>query len=357
MTGIQVKTVEGDPGELDVLIVGAGPVGLFGAYYAGVRGLRTAVVDSLSQVGGQVTAMYPEKQIYDIAGFPAVAGRALIAGLVEQAAQYDPIYILGQEAQTLEREPAADGGVDRLVVTTSAGTRLVTKTIVVTGGIGTFTPRPLPAGEDFLGKGLEYFVPDSTDYAQRDVVIVGGGDSAVDWALMLHPIAKSVTLVHRRDQFRAHHGSVEMLKASPVRIITNAQVTETLGSSALEQVTVTPNPTRGPDGMVPGEPETIACERLVAALGFTANLGPLREWGVELHDNRHLIVDSAMRTNVSGVFSAGDITDYDGKVRLIAVGFGEVATAVNNAAVHIDPDAQVFPGHSTDNPQPAPQPV
>ncbi|UTT66810.1 NAD(P)/FAD-dependent oxidoreductase [Janibacter sp. CX7] len=332
---------------VDLLIVGAGPVGLFGAYYAGVRGLRTAVVDSLSQVGGQVSAMYPEKQIFDIAGFPAVSGRQLIANLVEQAAPYDPVYLLGQEAQELERT-TDDQGRERLVVTTSTGDRVEAGAIVVTGGIGTFSPRKLPAGEDFLGRGLEYFVPSSAEYAGQHVVVVGGGDSAVDWANMLHPIAESVTLVHRRDQFRAHHGSVEQLHAAPVEIVLNAQVTETVGGRALESVMVTP---KGE------EPRSLRCTRLVAALGFTANLGPLRDWGVELHDNRHLVVDPAMRTNVPGIFAAGDITDYDGKVRLIAVGFGEVATAVNNAAVHIDPEAQLFPGHSTDNQPAVPQPA
>jgi thioredoxin reductase (NADPH) len=326
--------------DVDVLIVGAGPVGLFGAYYAGVRGLRVAVVDSLSQVGGQVSAMYPEKQIFDIAGFPAVSGRQLVGNLVEQAAQYEPVYLLGQEAQQLDRV-ARDGRPDLLVVKTSNGTEVSAGAVVVTGGIGTFTPRPLPAGEDFLGRGLEYFVPSSAAYTGKDVVIVGGGDSAVDWALMLEPIAASITLVHRREIFRAHHGSVELLRASPVEIITNAQVTRAAGEGELASIEVA----------VTGEPEprALPCQRLVAALGFTANLGPLREWGFELHDNRHLVVDSAMRTTVPGVFSAGDITEYDGKVRLIAVGFGEVATAVNNAAVHLDPDAQLFPGHSTDS--------
>ncbi|GAA1791416.1 NAD(P)/FAD-dependent oxidoreductase [Planosporangium flavigriseum] len=334
--------------DVDLLIVGAGPVGLFGAYYAGVRGLRTAVVDSLSQVGGQVSAMYPEKQIFDIAGFPAVSGRRLIANLVEQAAPYEPVYLLGQEAQRLDRVPG-DGRSDLLVVKTSAGTEITAGAIVVTGGIGTFTPRPLPAGEEFLGRGLAYFVPDSADYLSKNVVIVGGGDSAVDWALMLQPIAATVTLVHRRAAFRAHPGSVERLKASPVDIITNAQVTAAHGDGRLERVEIS----------VTGEesPRTLPCDKLVAALGFTANLGPLHEWGLELHDNRHLVVDSAMRTNVPGIFAAGDIADYDGKVRLIAVGFGEVATAVNNAAVHIDPDAQLFPGHSTDSPASAPLPV
>ncbi|GAA1003000.1 ferredoxin--NADP reductase [Acrocarpospora pleiomorpha] len=329
--------------DVDVLIVGAGPVGLFGAYYAGVRGLRTAVVDSLSQVGGQVSAMYPEKEIFDVAGFPAVSGRRLIANLVEQAAPYDPAYLLGQEAQRLDRVPRG-GRPDLLVVKTGAGTEITAGAVVVTGGIGTFTPRPLPAGEEFLGQGLAYFVPDSADYEGRDVVVVGGGDSAVDWALMLHPIAASVTLVHRRTAFRAHHGSIGRLTASPVKIILNAQVTAALGGERLERVEVG---VTGEDGV-----RTLPCDRLVAALGFTANLGPLRAWGLDLRDNRHLVVDPAMRTNVPGVFAAGDIADYDGKVRLIATGFGEVATAVNNAAVHLDPHAQLFPGHSTDGPAP-----
>jgi thioredoxin reductase (NADPH) len=329
--------------DVDLLVVGAGPVGLFGAYYAGVRGLRTAVVDSLGQVGGQVSAMYPEKQILDVAGFPAVSGRALIANLVEQAAPFEPLYLLGQEAQTLDRVTAAgdgDGGPDVLVVRTSAGTEVSTRAVVVTGGIGTFTPRRLPAGEEFLGRGLEYAVPSAAPYAGRDVVVVGGGDSAVDWALMLHPVARSVTLVHRRTAFRAHPASLAALAAAPVDVVVEAQVTATAGGDALERVEVT----------VAGEaaPRTLPCQRLVAALGFTANLGPLRAWGLELHDNRHVVVDSAMRTNVPGVFAAGDVVDYDGKVRLIAVGFGEVATAVNNAAVHVDPRAQLFPGHSTD---------
>lgn len=333
--------------DVDVLIVGAGPVGLFGAYYAGVRGLRTAVVDSLSQVGGQVTAMYPEKQIYDIAGFPAVSGRDLISGLVAQAAQQEPVYLLGQEAQLLDRV-ARVGAPDELVVRTSLGTEVHCSAVVVTGGIGTFTPRPLPAGEDFLGRGLDYFVPSAAGYAGKDVVIVGGGDSAIDWALMLEPIASHVTLVHRRDAFRAHAASVAAVRETSVDIMTNAQVTGLEGGDQVEKAIIT---------VKDQAPRTISCQRVVAALGFTANLGPLREWGLDLHDNRHLVVDSAMRTNVTGVYAAGDITDYPGKVRLIAVGFGEVATAVNNAAVHIDPDAQLFPGHSTDQPHQVPAPA
>ncbi|MGZ4477544.1 MAG: NAD(P)/FAD-dependent oxidoreductase [Nocardioidaceae bacterium] len=330
---------------VDLLIVGAGPVGLFGAYYAGVRGLSVAVVDSLSQVGGQVTAMYPEKQIYDIAGFPAVSGRDLVQGLVAQAAQQEPAYLLGQEAQELTR---LDDG--RLRVTTSTGTEVTCGAVVVTGGIGTFSPRPLPAGEEYLGRGLEYFVPSSQEYVGRDVVIVGGGDSAVDWALMLEPLASSVTVVHRREAFRAHPASVERMRGCDgVEVVVNAQVTALEGGDVVEKAHVT---VKGEDA-----PRLLPCQKVVAALGFTANLGPLREWGLDLHDNRHLVVDSAMRTNLPGIFAAGDIADYDGKVRLIAVGFGGVATAVNNAAVHLDPDAQLFPGHSTDLPHDVPVPA
>jgi ferredoxin/flavodoxin---NADP+ reductase len=329
--------------EVDVCIVGAGPVGLYGAYYTGQRGLSVAVVDSLSEVGGQVTAMYPEKQIYDVAGFPAITGRDLVRGLVAQASQMEPTYLLGQEAQQLER---LDDG--RMLVRTTR-TELTCRALVVTGGIGTFTPRPLPAGEEFLGRGLEYFVPSSQEYVGRDVVIVGGGDSALDWALMLEPLATSVTLVHRRDQFRGHEGSVAKVRDSSVRLLLTAQVTALEGGSVLERAHVS---VRGED-----QPRVLPCEKVVAALGFTANLGPMREWGLELRDNRHLVVDTAMRTNLPGVFAAGDITDYDGKVRLISVGFGEVATAVNNAAVHIDPTAHVFPGHTSNEPHEVPVPA
>ncbi|WP_088288628.1 NAD(P)/FAD-dependent oxidoreductase [Kineosporia sp. A_224] len=331
--------------EVDLLLVGAGPVGLYGAYYAGVRGLRVAVVDSLPEPGGQVTAMYPEKPIYDVGGFPRVLGRDLVAGLVEQAGQYDPTYLLGEEAQGLAPDPGAPG---RFVVTTSAGTTVRTGTVVVTGGIGTFSPRPLPAGEDLLGRGLAYFVPSFADYAGADVVVVGGGDSACDWALALLPVARSVTLVHRRKAFRAHAATVEAVHASGATVLVDAQVTALRagpdGRVAAAEVT-----TR--DGVL-----TLPAQRVVAALGFVADLGPLRGWGLDLHDNRHVVVDTRMGTNVPGVYAAGDITDYPGKVRLISVGFGEVATAVNNAAVHLDPEVTLFPGHSSDA-APAPVPV
>ena len=324
---------------VDLLIVGAGPVGLYGAYYAGVRGLRVAVIDSLSQLGGQVTAMYPEKQLFDIAGYPAVKGRDLVDALAEQAASAGPLYLLGQEAQELSTDSSGTH-----IVTTSGGDEIRCGAIVITAGIGTFTPRKLPAGEGYLGRGQEYFVPDPRPYAAADVLIVGGGDSALDWALMLEPIASSVTVVHRRKALRAHAATVAQVELSTVELITDAEVTALGGNGVVAHADIA---IKGTDDI-----RRVECQRVVAALGFVANLGPLREWGVELRDNRHIVVDSAMRTGRTGVFAAGDVVDYDGKVRLISVGFGEVATAVNNAAVHIDPRAQLFPGHSTDE-QPA----
>ena len=329
--------------DVDLLLVGAGPVGLYGAYYAGVRGLRTAVVDSLQEPGGQITALYPEKPIFDVAGFRAVKGRDLVAGLLEQAAQYDPTYLLGESATTLAR--AADGRWD---VGTGSGSTIRCGAVVVTGGIGTFTPRPLPAGADFLGRGLAYFVPSLADYEGLDVVIVGGGDSACDWALALRGLARSVTVVHRRKAFRAHAGTVRAMYSSGALVLVDAEVTAVLGAHVVDAVQVQ---VKGEDG-----PRVLPCQRLVAALGFLADLGPVREWGLELHDNRHIVVDTRMRSTVPGVYAAGDITDYDGKIRLISVGFGEVATAVNNAAVELDPEAQLFPGHSSDT-APAPTTV
>jgi len=330
-----VKEADMTGHDVDLLLVGAGPVGLYGAYYAGVRGLRTAVVDSLPEPGGQITAMYPEKPIYDVAGFPSVRGRDLVEGLLAQASQYAPTYLLGQSAVTLAREP--DG---RLRVGTGDGSTVLCGAVVLTGGIGTFTPRPLPAGEQFLGRGLAYFVPRLEAYRDTDVVIVGGGDSACDWALALQGVARSVTLVHRRKAFRAHPATVEAVRASATTLYVDAEVTHVLGADDVDAVRIV---VKGGDG-----PFVLPCQRLVAALGFLADLGPMREWGLQLHDNRHVVVDTRMRTNIPRVYSAGDITEYDGKVRLISVGFGEVATAVNNAAVELDPDAQLFPGHSTD---------
>lgn len=318
--------------DTDVLIIGAGPTGLYAAYYAGFRGLRVAMVDSLPELGGQITAMYPEKAILDVAGFPTIKGRDLVGGLVAQANSAEPTYLLGRTALTLTEE------ADAVIIGLDDGTAVRAGAVIITAGIGKFSPRQLPVGDDWVGRGLEFFVPSFQPYVDKDVIIVGGGDSAFDWALHLEPIAKSVALVHRRDAFRAHQRTVDQVRASRVEIITKAQVTRLLGEAGVQEVEITV------DGE---EPIVRPAQAVVAALGFIADLGPLQQWGLELH-KRHVVVNAAMRTNLERVFAAGDITEYPGKVRLIAVGFGEAATAVNNAAVVIDPSAHVFPGHSSE---------
>ncbi len=321
---------------VDLTIIGAGPAGLYAAYYAGFRGLKVAIVDSLPEPGGQVSALYPEKDILDVAGFPSIKGQDLIDACVEQAGQYDPLYILGHRAEDLE--PRDDG---TFLLRTHKGDEIHTRSVIITGGIGTFTPRPLPDGDDFEdGGGLVYFVPRLEVMRDKDILIVGGGDSAVDWAMNLEGIAKSITLIHRRDRFRAHEDSVSKLMASSVRVMTFTEVASMQGESRVERVTVFHNQT--------DERETMEVQAVVAALGFKSDLGPLKSWDVKI-DRRHILVDTTMQTSIEGVFAAGDITEYPGKVRLISVGFGEAATAVNNAAVYIDPDAKVFPGHSSNH--------
>ena len=319
--------------QVDVAIVGAGPTGLFAAYYAGFRGLSTVVIDALPEAGGQVTAMYPEKLIYDVAGFPVIRGRDLVNRLVEQAAQFNPEYLLGVRAESVSYVD------EKPVLELSDGTTLHCGSILITGGLGSFTARPLPAATSFTGDGVVYFVPRLDELAGHHVLIVGGGDSAFDWALSLEPLAKSVTMVHRRDKFRAHAATVSRVQELTVELIVNAEVTRLLGDGRVTGAEVL---VRG------GEPRELPVDTVVAALGFTADLGPLANWGLEL-DKRHIKVDTTMATNLPRVFAAGDISEYPGKVRLIAVGFGEAATAVNNAAIVIDPAAHLFPGHSSDN--------
>ncbi|MBL7255561.1 NAD(P)/FAD-dependent oxidoreductase [Paractinoplanes lichenicola] len=315
----------------DLVIVGAGPTGLYGAFCAGFRGLSTVLVDALPQVGGQIAALYPEKVVRDVAGLPAVTGRRLVDGLAAQADAFGTRYLLERQAVGIGHEAG------RPQLTLSDGTIVDAGAVVLTAGIGTFTPRALPAGEEFLGRGLSYFVPDLSAHADRDVVVVGGGDSAIDWANALVPLARSVTVVHRRARFRAHAASITEAQQAGVVFRTNCEVSELIGGDWVSEVRLGPS-------------DRLAADSVIAALGFISDLGPLADWGLEL-SGRTIVVDQRMRTNLTAVFAAGDVTEYPGKVRLMSVGFGEVATAVNNAAVELDPDAALFPGHSTDSAQ------
>ena len=323
--------------DVDILVVGAGPSGLYAAYYAGFRGWSVAIMDSLEEPGGQVTAMYPEKEIFDIAGYPRVVGSTLIDALLAQAESATPSWFLNQRALHLHQE--GDGPV---TVESDQGSTVRAKAVVITGGIGSFAPRPLPAAAQWHGTGLVHFVKSASDYADKDVVIVGGGDSAFDWAAMLAPVAASVTMVHRRDGFRGHAASVEKVKSLGVPIIAPAEVARLLDENDGATGQLAAMELTHPDGST----SRLNADACIAALGFIADPGPIGTWGLELA-NRKIVVERTMESSRKRVYAAGDMATYDGKVALISVGFGEAATAVNNAFVYIQPESHAFPGHSS----------
>ncbi|MFD1039475.1 NAD(P)/FAD-dependent oxidoreductase [Virgibacillus byunsanensis] len=318
----------------DVTIIGAGPTGLFTAFYGGMRQASVKIIESLPHTGGQLTALYPEKYIYDVAGFPKIRAQELVNNLEEQASLFDPTIVLEQSIDKIERLE------DDTFKLTSDKEVHYTKTIIITAGNGAFQPRRLNVGEHkkFEGVNLHYHVKDMNQYKDKHVMLLGGGDSAVDWALMLEPIAKKVTLVHRRDNFRAHEHSVEKLFSSNVDILTPFVPTDIIGTDQIEKVCLEE---------VKGERKVdLDVDSVLCNYGFVSTLGPIKEWGLEIEKNS-IVVNSKMETNIPGIYAAGDISTFPGKVKLIATGFGEGPTAINNAKQYIDPKARIQPKHST----------
>jgi thioredoxin reductase (NADPH) len=318
----------------DIAIIGGGPVGLFAAYYAGFRTLRMKIIDSQPDLGGQVTALYPDKLIYDVAGFPKILGKDLVRNLVEQAMQYNPEIVLNEGVQSVE---AVDEKVLALGVD---GQTHLSRVVLITGGIGAFTPKAFkqPDIDRYLGKGLHYAVKAKEDFRDKRLLVIGGGDSALDWALGLVPYAREISLIHRRDQFRAHEDSVRKLFDSPIQVKTFYELKSLGGADRIEEAVIHENRTK--------QDETLKVDAVLAFLGLISNLGPIRNWGLRLEEDA-IVVNSKMETSRPGIYGAGDIVTYPGKLKLIATGFGEAATAVNNAARYINPEASVFPGHSS----------
>lgn len=318
----------------DVSIIGAGPVGLFTAFYAGMRQMSVHMIESLPQLGGQLSSLYPDKYIYDIAGFRKVTGQELIDNLVDQMKQFKQTITLNEEVEKVEKHP--DG---HFKLTTTKGVHY-SKTIIITAGNGAFQPRKLKlqSAEKYEQTNLHYFVSDVNRFSNKKVLLFGGGDSAVDWALMLESIAKDVTIVHRRDKFRAHEASVGALKSSSVNIVTPYTPEQLIGDDRIEQVIL--KEVKG------DQTDIIAVDEVIVNYGFVSSLGPIKNWGLEIEKNS-IIVNSKMETNITGIYAAGDICTYEGKVKLIASGFGEAPTAVSNAKVYIDPASRVQPIHST----------
>lgn len=322
----------------DLTFIGGGPTGLFGIFYAGMRHARTKVIESLPQLGGQLSALYPEKDIFDVGGFPRVLAKDLVANLQKQAFDANPDCTVVLEERVVSVSRDEDGN---WVLETDKGNRHYTKAVILTAGIGAFEPNRLPNEDShkYEGKGVVYNVVRPQDYADKNVLVIGGGDSAVDYALMLEPVAKSVTLIHRREGFRAHDASLTKLAESKVIVKTHYELKSLAGGDWVKEATIFDNRTR--------VEMTIPVDAVVIGSGFKASLGPIKEWGLELQGNQ-IVVNSKMETNLPGIYAAGDICWYPGKIRLIATGFGEVATAVNNAKSYIDPGSAVFPGHSSE---------
>jgi thioredoxin reductase (NADPH) len=320
----------------DVTVVGGGPVGLFAAFYAGLRGARTKIVDSLEELGGAVTALYPEKYIYDVAGFPKVLGKDLIANQVEQTAAVNEAVCLGEKAVALTR--LEDQNLLQLATDKAVH---YSRTLIIAGGVGAFNPRKLPAPgvEQFEGKGLVYFVRSLEVYRGKRVLIVGGGDSAFDWALALEPIAAYVALAHRTDRFRAHQASVDQCLASSVDVRTFSEVAEVFGEESVEAVTLKHAKT--------GTEERLGVDAIILALGFVADLGPIKEWGLQVQKNKIVVDWLTMGTTIPGVFAAGDIVTYPTKFDLIATGYAEAVTAANHCVHYIHPEKRLEPGHSS----------
>jgi thioredoxin reductase len=328
--------------EVDLTIIGGGPVGLFAAFYAGMRGMSTRIVDSLPDLGGQLTALYPEKYVYDMPGFPKVLAKDLAAQMAEQGLQFGAETVLEETANELEK---TDSGY---IVRTLKGLELPTKTVIISAGAGAFTPTRIGIEREaeFEGKGISYGVKDRSIFEGKNLVIVGGGDSAFDWCMSLEPIARDIKLVHRRDQFRAHEDSIEKVRQSRVDMKLWCTVKELHGDASLAGITIENSQTK--------EQERLETDFVIVNVGFKSSLGPIKTWGLEI-DRNQIVVDEKFETNLPGVYAVGDVCNFPGKLKLIATGVGEATMAVCYAKQLLDPAAKLFPGHSSEMELPAHQ--
>jgi len=323
----------------DLIIVGAGPVGLYATYYAGLRKMKTKLIDALPQLGGQMTALYPEKYIYDVAGFPKVLSKDLAKNLEEQALQYNPDISLNLKINELK--VINDSGDRVYELLSETGVSHFAKSIILCVGVGAFMPRKLDLYDvkKLEGKGVYYFVSNIEIFRNKKILIVGGGDSAVDWANSLVSIADKLTLIHRRDEFKAHEDNVRKMFESKVDVKLWYELKAVYGTEHVTGATIFNNKTN--------KEIDLELDYILLNLGFIANLGNIKNWGLKI-DKNNIIVNTTMQTNLPGIYAAGDIVGYDGKLKLISTGFGEAAVAVNYAKTFIDPKSKVFPGHSSD---------
>jgi ferredoxin/flavodoxin---NADP+ reductase len=334
----QPMTTETTHDLVDITIIGGGPTGLFAQFYAGMRGATSRIVDALPELGGQLKALYPEKFIFDVGGFPKILAKDLVNQLASQSGQFGAKAYLGERVVGLEQEDA------HFILSTDRQ-RFPTRAVVIAGGIGAFSPRRLPqaCAEPWYGRGVHEIVTDPEEFRDRHIVIIGGGDSAFDWAHQLLDRAKSVTLVHRSDRFRAHAATV-----SEVQSAAAAGRANLLTFHELADITSTDDRLSGVvlKDIKGKTTRSLDADAILPMLGFVSDLGALTEWGLTIV-NDEITVTSTMETGRVGVYAAGDITTYPGKLKLIATGFAEAAIAVNQAVHWIYPDKKVNPGHSS----------
>ena len=327
--------------ETDLLIVGAGPVGLFAVFEAGLLKMRCHLVDSLGQPGGQLTEIYPKKPIYDIPGYPSVLAGELVERLLEQIAPFKPGFTLGERAESLER---LENGHFRL--TTSKGSILQAPVLAIAGGLGSFEPRkpPLENLDQFEDKGVEYVIRDPEIYREKRVVIAGGGDSALDWAIYLAEIAQEVTLIHRRKEFRGAPDSVEKIhelsSAGRVNLITDAEAVGLRGNGCLDTVLIE----QKDKGQI-AQPT----DHFIPLFGLSPKLGPIADWGLQIDKSAIEVNTFDYSTNVPGIFAIGDINTYPGKLKLILCGFHEATLMCQSAFKIVYPDRKISFKYTTVN--------
>ncbi|MCH1433265.1 MAG: NAD(P)/FAD-dependent oxidoreductase [Flavobacteriaceae bacterium] len=314
----------------DILIIGAGPTGLFAVFEAGLLKLKCHLIDSLPMPGGQCAEIYPKKPIYDIPSYPEIMAGDLIKNLEDQIAPFQPGYTLGESAVSIEKTDD-----EQFIVTTDQGTKHQAPVVAIAGGLGTFEPRkpPLENLESYENNGVNYIIKDPEYYRNKKVVIAGGGDSALDWTIFLENVASSVTLVHRRNEFRGALDSVdkvqELKNEGRINLITPAEVTALEGKNKLEALTVTQE----------GISNKLECDYFIPLFGLTPKLGPIANWGLEIEKNA-IKVDNSLdyQTNIPGIYAIGDVNTYPGKLKLILCGFHEATLMCQSAFKRIFPD-------------------
>jgi len=317
----------------DILIIGAGPVGLFTVFEAGLLKLKCHLVDALAQPGGQLTEIYPKKPIYDIPGYPTVMAGELIDNLMEQIAPFKPGFTLGERAESIEKLED-----DSYKLTTNRGTEINAPVIAIAGGLGCFEPRKPPISNitDFEDNGVEYIIRDPELYRDKKILIAGGGDSALDWTILLSDVAKEVTLVHRRTSFRGALDSVdkvmEMAQSGKINLITEAQVVGLNGEGKLDSVVIKDKEKNE---------KPIEVDHFIPLFGLSPKLGPIGEWGLNITKNAIEVDTKDYSTNVPGIYAIGDINTYEGKLKLILCGFHEGTIMVQSAFKRIYPDAKL----------------